>query len=240
MANREGAGAVRSEKRRRQSGSGLDEEANEVRGDKEDKQRPQLEELRKFQARLHIGRMTKRRAKSSLKMGAASISRSVLSSSKPSSRHGRKKTHGHRSEGDAKQRRKRKSSSRALDSTQEYVYGSPGYRVRPSTVKSSVNRPSRQKGNSEERAQTMSAISEEADRKERKVNIIYIKSERPKPSKHSLHKVANENEKTSKASVRSIHHSSTTSSRKSATISPLGIPKRYESLVHPIIYIIAK
>jgi hypothetical protein len=239
MANRESAGAVRSEGRRRESGSGLDEDAHEVRGDKEDKQRPQLEELRKFPARLHIGGLTKRRAKLSLKMGAASVSHSVLSSSKPSSRHRRKKTHGHRSEGDAKQRRKRKSSSRALDSTHEYVYGSPEYRVRPSVVKGSVNRPSRQKGNSEERAQTMSAISEEADRTERKVNIIYIKSERPKLSKHSSHKVGSENEKTSKASVRSIHHSSTTSSRKSATISPLGIPKRYESLVCPI-YIIAE
>jgi hypothetical protein len=103
-----------------------------------------------------------------------------------------------------------------------------------------VKRPSRRKSKPEERGEAMSVISEEVDRKETKVDIIYIKSARPKSSKHSSRKVTDENEKTSKVSVRSIHQSSTTSSRRRATIPPIEIPKRYDSLIYPTIYKMAE
>jgi hypothetical protein len=237
MANHEGVGSLCNVERRRQYRIGPDEEAHEVRGDKVNKQGPRLGELRKILADLRVDESTRQRGRSSSKMGTASISRSVLSSSKLS-RHRRKRTHSHHSEGDAKQRRKRKPSTRVPDPGQEYVYGSSESRVRSSTSKTSASKSSASKTSTSRhsrqngpRRDTMSIISEEEDREDRKVNIIYIRSEGHRSSKHNSPKVADENEKASRVSAKSVHQSSTTSSRRSATIPPLGTPRRYDSLI---------
>jgi len=144
----------------------------------------------------------------------SSITRSSASHSRPVSKYRHKSAHVHRSKTEVKQHTRRKSISKNDDSSH---YS----KTRSSTIKISERRREDDSSDSDEDG-AMSTVSEESEwereqkPKERKVKIIYVKSERPRSSRRSLREVASD-EKTSKGEVKvttkSLNRSATSSHR---------------------------
>lgn len=217
----------------------------ESRGDIEVSEEPVLRDLRGLRSVFHSVGPGKRRVVPVSRMVSSSILRSSLSSSKPLSKHRYKNAHAHRSETGISQLGRRKSTSRDDFSSFVYRDGTRRPRARLPTAKVSERRASRLDddfSDSGEEFKSMSTVSEELEsepeprpeRKERKVKVIHIEDERPKSSRHGLHRLIGGNGKTTKddarVSTKSLHRSNTTSSHKLRSQSAQDVQKSRPAL----------
>ena len=215
------ADAARWEKgRKRREGIGSHGKPYKASGDIEVLEKPAMEDLRCLRSEVYSAGSTRRRVVPTSRMVSSSISRASLSHSRPISKHRHKSAHGHRSKSEVR----RKSTSEDDDSSHSYVYVPPRPKARSSTVRVSERRREDNSSDADEDG-VMSAVSEESGpepeqgpkTKERKVKIIYVKSERPRSSRRNSLRVAGD-EKTSRDDVkiptRSLHRSNTASSHK--------------------------
>jgi hypothetical protein len=200
-------------KRWRKQSIGSDGKPCRACGDIEALEKPALEDLHGLRSELYSAGSTKRRVVPASSMVSSSILRSSVSHSRPISKHRHKSAHVHRSKTEVKQHTRRKSISKNDDSS-HYA------KTRSSTIKISERRREDDSSDTDEDG-AMSTVSEESEwerkPKERKVKIIYVKSERPRSSRRSLRDVARD-EKTSKdevkVSTKSLNRSNTTSSHR--------------------------